>query len=109
MADSGLIDSNASDVANWFGEQADFFGDDVQEMVQEATDRTYEIALQKVPVDEGDLKDSLTKEKGVVYSELSYAPHVGLGTIYMDGTDYLLGPAEGAIQYALKQLAEKRS
>jgi hypothetical protein len=109
MAGSGLIDSNTEEVGDWFDEQGDLFGDDVEEMLASVTDRTHEVALEKVPVDTGRLRDSLQKGDQTVFSELGYAPHVGLGTIYMDKQDYLFGPARKVLKNGLKQLADKRS
>ena len=89
-----LIDSNAPDVADWFEEQAEKIKDDAGSLPQRAAKATHERAVKEVPVDTGDLRDSLTLDENEVYSGLHYAPHVGLGTIFMDQQDYLWGPAK---------------
>ena len=100
-----MIDNNGDSVEEWFEDQADDFADDVEKMIENVTEATLERAEQEVPVESGDLRDSLEKDENTVGSDLEYAPHVGLGTIYMDGTDYLWGPAEEEIKDALQQLA----
>lgn len=94
MADS-FIDHNGEDVAEWFDDQTEFFGSEVEEMLDRATERTYDASQEQVPVDTGRLKESLTKNLGdhEVFSELHYAPHVGLGTIFMERQPYLWKPA----------------
>jgi hypothetical protein len=89
-----LLDSNAPDVEDWFEEQAEKIKDDAGSLPQRAAKATEDRAFEEVPVDTGALKESLTREENEVYSELEYAPHVGLGTIYMDQQDYLWGPAK---------------
>jgi len=106
MADAFDIDTNADEVADWLDEQLDEFQDTRPGMLTQAQNDTYKRARDKVPVDTGDLKDSLEKLGYGVGSDLHYAPHVGLGTIHMDGTDYLWGPAKKALKQALKDYAE---
>ena len=89
-----LIDTNAPDVADWFEEEAEKIKDDAGSLPQRAAKATHERAVEEVPVDTGDLRDSLTRDVNEVYSTLDYAPHVGLGTIFMDRQDYLWGPAK---------------
>ena len=101
----GNIDTNADDVADWLEEQADEFEDDVEQMLENVTENTYERARLEVPVDTGQLRDSIQQGENEVFSDLEYAPHVRLGTIYLDGTDYLWGPAEEELEKALRDLA----
>lgn len=101
-----MIETNADEVGDWFEEQLDEFGDEVESLEEEAARRTHERAVDEVPVDTGDLRDSLTQAEGEVYSALEYAPHVGLGTIYMEQQDYLWGPAREAFVKLLKELAD---
>jgi len=89
-----LLDSNAPDVEDWFEEHAEKIKDDAESLPQRAAKATEDRAIEEVPVDTGALKESLRREENEVYSELDYAPHVGLGTIYMDQQDYLWGPAK---------------
>jgi hypothetical protein len=102
-----LFDTNAEDVSDWFEEQADEFEEDVQDMLEQAERETHEAALEKVPVDTGRLRDSLQRGDNSVYSDVEYAPHVGLGTVRIEGTDYLWGPAEEAIRNALEDLSRE--
>ena len=109
MADVEMV-SNGDEVAEWLEDQVGDFADTRAGMIKQATDDAYEKALDEVPVDTGALKESLTKRyagnEGEIYSELEYAPHVGLGTIYMDQQDYLWGPARKALKKALKDFAK---
>lgn len=98
------MDSNAADVADWFEEELEELEQEVEDTLDRAAKRTLEEARDKVPVDTGTLRDSLEREGRVVGSDESYAPHVGLGTIYQEGTDYLWGPAEEALEAELEKL-----
>lgn len=102
-----MIETNGDDVADWIEDQKEEFEEDVDEMLNEATDETLSDAQDQVPVDTGDLKESLQKNKHSVFSDLDYAPDVGLGTIYQDQQDYLWGPAEENIKNALQKLADE--
>lgn len=106
MADKDLFDTNGTEVSDWFETSAEELKEDAQEMLQQATDETYAASQREVPVDTGDLKNSLTKADYEVYSSLHYAPHVGLGTIYHPAQDYLWGPAAKEIKKALQALAK---
>jgi len=100
-----MLETNADDVSDWIEEQVDELEEDVDDIVEQATEATLQRAQDEVPVDTGRLKNSLQRDDNSVFSDLDYAPHVGLGTIYQDGTDYLWGPAEEEITNALEQLA----
>jgi len=100
-----LFDTSGAEVGDWFETSADELQDDVEQMLQQATDTTYTEARREVPVDTGALKDDITKDEHEVYNTLHYAPHVGLGTIYMEEQDYLWRPAAQAIKDALHALA----
>jgi len=104
------LDTNADEVSDWLDEQVEEFGDSRAGMLRQAAEDTLDKAKGKVPVDTGALKDSLEMHydgtSSGVGSDLHYAPHVGLGTIYMDGTDYLWGPAREALKQALKDFAD---
>jgi len=100
-----MIETNADEVAGWWEESAEGFEDELEEAKKSWAERVHERATDEVPVDTGDLRDSLTKVEGEVYSTLDYAPHVGLGTIYMEQQDYLWGPAREELAEVLKQLA----
>jgi len=106
MADKDLFDTNGKEVSDWFETEAEQLEKDVEEMLKDATNATETEAKKEVPVDTGDLKESLTKDEHEVYSSLDYAPHVGLGTVFMEEQDYLWGPAAQAIKDALKELAK---
>jgi hypothetical protein len=105
MADS-LIDTNAGEVADWVDDQAQYFGTEVEKMLDRTTERTYDKAREEVPVDTGALMESLTKNlrSHKVYSELDYAPHVGLGTIYMDRQPYLWKPGEKIFEEEIERM-----
>jgi len=101
MAD---LNHNADEVHSWIeSERRDLVGK-VEEMLDRATERTLAAAREKVPVDTGDLLDSLEAQGHTVGSPLDYAPHVGLGTIYQEGTDYLWGPAETIFDQEIERL-----
>lgn len=101
MAD---IDHNADEVSQWLDSERRDLAGQVERMLDRATERTLGEAQDEVPVDTGDLRDSLAIEEHSVYSPLEYAPHVGLGTIYQEGTDYLWGPAERILEEEVKRL-----
>lgn len=100
------IDHNADTVAAWTQGQRAFFGEQVEHMLDRATQRTEQKAKKEVPVDTGDLRASLDTEGHSVFSGLDYAPHVGLGTIYQDRQDYLWGPAAEILDEELERLAK---
>lgn len=101
-----LIDTNAPDVEDWFQERAEGIKDDAGSLPQRAAQATHERSLKEVPVDTGALKDSLTRDENEVYSGLDYAPHVGLGTIFMDQQDYLWGPAKEEFLRLISKMEE---
>jgi len=105
MANDDLWDTNAEQVSEWIEDEREDLEDEVEQMIDDVVERTHEAALEEVPVDTGRLRDSLQMGEQSVYSELDYAPHVGLGTIYMEGTDYLWGPGEEVLKRALEELA----
>jgi len=100
-----MIDDNASDVSDWFEAELDELEEGVEKMQEQAVTDTKKAALSKVPVETGRLRDDISASENSVYNTLDYAPHVGLGTVRFDGTDYLYGPANEAITKALKDLA----
>lgn len=102
-----LFDTSGEEVGDWFETSVDELQEDVEQMLTDATDTTYTEARREVPVDTGALKDDITKDEHEVYNTLHYAPHVGLGTVFMDKQDYLWGPAAEAIKKALKTLENK--
>jgi hypothetical protein len=65
-----LFDTNAEEVDDWFEAEADQFEEDVEDALDEATRRTHEVALEKVPVDTGELRDSLERGERSVFSNL---------------------------------------
>jgi hypothetical protein len=100
------VEHNASEVSGWIDSQREDFVGSVEEMLERATERTLQEAKEKVPVDTGDLKDSLQRGERSVYSTLEYAPHQGLGTIYQERTDYLWGPASDILDEEIDRLAK---
>jgi hypothetical protein len=103
-----IIETNADDVEHWFWKEARQLEDDARQMIEDATNETYEKAIKDVPVDTGALRDDITKEvegmRGTVYNLLHYAPHVGVGTVFMEGRDYLYRNGRDAIVSAMKSL-----
>lgn len=100
-----LFDTNAEQVSEWIEDEREDLEDEVEQMMEDVVERTHEAALEKVPVDTGRLRDSLQKGESSVYSELEYAPHVALGTVYQDAQPYLWKPAEEIVKQALEELA----
>lgn len=101
MAD---IDHNAGEVSDWLDRERRDFAGQVEEMLDRTTRRTHEEAQSEVPVDTGQLRDSLQREGHSVFSDLDYAPHVGLGTIYQDAQPYLWEPGEKILEEEVKRL-----
>jgi len=99
------FETNGGEVGAWWKAQAEQFEDDVEDMLEQAVDETYRKNQQQVPVDTGQLKESYTKEHWGVYSSLDYAPHVGLGTIYMDAQPHLWEPGREAFKEAIIDFA----
>ena len=101
-----MITTNAGDVSDWWDNMEEALREDAEGFAEEAARRTHDRAVAEVPVDTGALRDSLTQAEGEVYSTLHYAPHVGLGTIFMEQQDYLWGPAKEEFIRLLKEMAD---
>ena len=101
MAD---VDHNAGDVSSWIDSERRDFAGQVENMLDRATERTLGEAQDRVPVDTGDLRDSLTRSGHEVYSPLEYAPHVALGTIYQEAQPYLWDAAREVLKTEVKRL-----
>lgn len=100
------VEHNADEVSDWIDAQRRDFVGHVEQMLDRATERTLQTSKEKVPVDTGDLRDSLQADGHTVGSSLEYAPHQGLGTIYQEGTDYLWGPASDILEEEIDRLAK---
>jgi len=102
-----MIETNAESVADWIEDEADSLENDVEDMLDTATENTLDRARQEVPVRTGALRASLDSEGHTVFSNKEYAPHVGLGTIHMEQRDYLWGPAREELQKALREVIDE--
>jgi hypothetical protein len=100
-----LFETNAEDVGDWFEAEAEQLKTDAEEAMTQARDETLKRAKTEVPVDTGRLRASLQADGDSVFSDVPYAPHVGLGTVHREANDYLWDPAEEEIRKALEELA----
>lgn len=82
------------------------FKDEVEEEIDQAVNEAQDLAKQRVPVDTGRLRDSVSidLQEDVLYSDVDYAPHQDLGTIYIDPTYFMRDSAIDAFTNSIQRL-----
>lgn len=106
-----MIEIDFSEVSSNLGSMAETLSDKIARGMQDACLLVEEKATQKVPVDTGYLKGTITnkvikdgsKVEGYVYSTAEYAPYVELGTNKMEAKPFLF-PALSENQNNIKRI-----
>ena len=101
-----MVESNGEDVSDWIDAQRRDFVGQVEETLDRNTERTLEEARDEVPVDTGELRDSLEAFGRAVGSDKEYAPHVALGTIFQSGQPYLWPVGKRVLEEELERLEQ---
>lgn len=101
-----MIQSNASSVARGLIDEMEAFEEEVNTEIDQALREAKALARQRVPVDEGDLRDdiSIDLQADKIYNTLEYAIYQNYGTIYIEPTFYLTDSALTAWQNSIDRL-----
>lgn len=85
------------------------FKDEFEAERDRALEDAQDLAKQRVPVDEGDLRDDITidLENDRLYNTLEYAIYQNYGTRYIEPTYYLTDSALDAWQNSIERLQSR--